>query len=224
MASDYYTEEELVKFKKPKKKKSLRKREKLDYDALEAEAKSAGLGVGDLGSREDGRRQALKEEKERTEAEMRSSAYKSAVAKADEASKALRQGQTHILQAAEDEAPVIDDDDEELQKSLERARKLALEKQQESMKSVPQVIALLASATATDSATDNQNSEVAESQENKVIFTEMDEFVWGLQFDEGKLFSFLIFIFRFMFYSLDSFSRCLNISMVIKITVGSLLI
>jgi U4/U6.U5 tri-snRNP-associated protein 1 len=193
-ASDYYTEEEMVKFKKPKKKKSLRKKEKLDYDALEVEAKSAGLGFGDLGSRNDGKRQALKEEQERNEAEMRSSAYQSALAKADEASKALRLGQTPTIQAEEDESPVIGDDDDELQKSLQRARKLALQKQGESVKPGPQSIALLASSTGTDSATDNQNSGLAESQESKVVFTEMDEFVWGLQFDEGKLFCFLIFL------------------------------
>ena len=49
----------MLQFKKPKKKKSLRKKDKLDIDALEAEAVSAGLGIGDLGSRKDGRRQAL---------------------------------------------------------------------------------------------------------------------------------------------------------------------
>ncbi|RVW33055.1 SART-1 family protein DOT2 [Vitis vinifera] len=55
-SSDYYTHEEMLQFKKPKKKKSLRKKEKLNIDALEAEAVSAGLGVGDLGSRNDGKR------------------------------------------------------------------------------------------------------------------------------------------------------------------------
>lgn len=185
MTSDYYTEEEMVKFKKPKKKKSLRKKEKLDYDALEAEAKSAGLGVGDLGSRNDEKRQSIREEQERKEAEMRSNAYQSALAKAEEASKALRPGKNHTIQAEEDEAPAIGDDDEELQKSLQRARKLALQKQGESVKSGPQAIALLASSAGMDSAIENQNSGVAESQENRIVVTEMDEFVWGLQFDEG---------------------------------------
>ncbi|KAI8022736.1 SART-1 family protein DOT2 [Camellia lanceoleosa] len=82
--SDYYTHEEMLQFKKPKKEKSLRKKEKLDIDAL------AGLGVGDLGSRNYGKRQAIREEKERSEAEKRSNAYQAAYAKADEASKALR--------------------------------------------------------------------------------------------------------------------------------------
>uniref|UniRef100_A0A7N2MK60 Uncharacterized protein n=1 Tax=Quercus lobata TaxID=97700 RepID=A0A7N2MK60_QUELO len=86
ITSDYYTQEEMLQFKKPKKKKSLRKKEKLDLDALEAEALSSGLGVGDLGSWNDARRQAIREEQERAEAELRNNAYQSAYAKADEAS------------------------------------------------------------------------------------------------------------------------------------------
>lgn len=182
--SDYYTQEEMLQFKKPKKKKSLRKKDKLDIDALEAEAKSVGLGVGDLGSRSDGRRQALKEEQERNDTEMRSNAYQSALAKAGEASKTLRLGQTRPIEKEEDDTPVFGDDDEDLRKSLERARKLALKKQNE-VTSGPQAIALLASSNASHSVADNQNSVSADSQENKVVFTEMEEFVWGLQLDEG---------------------------------------
>nr|XP_027070539.1 SART-1 family protein DOT2-like [Coffea arabica]XP_027070540.1 SART-1 family protein DOT2-like [Coffea arabica]XP_027070541.1 SART-1 family protein DOT2-like [Coffea arabica] len=181
--SDYYTQEEMLQFKKPKKKKSLRKKEKLDIEALEAEAKSAGLGLGDLGSRKDGRRQALKEEQERNESEMRSSAYQSALAKAGEASKALRLGQTQTIVKEEDDTPVLGDDDEDLRKSLERARRLALKKQSVEA-SGPQAIALLASSSANDLAADRQNPASAEAQESKVVFTEMEEFVWGLQLDE----------------------------------------
>ncbi|KAK6139718.1 hypothetical protein DH2020_026549 [Rehmannia glutinosa] len=126
ISTDYYTQEEMTKFKKPKKKKSLRKKDKLDLDALEAEAKSAGLGSEDLGSRNDGRRQNLREEQDRIEAEMRSNAYQSAYAKADEASKALRQEQ------------------------------------------------------------DNPNLGSGDQPESKVVFTEMEEFVWGLQLDEEE--------------------------------------
>lgn len=180
----------MLKFKKPKKKKSLRKKEKLDLDALEVEAKSAGLGVGDLGSRSDGRRQAIREEQERSEAEMRSSAYQSALAKADEASKSLQLEQTLASNMDEDENPVFVDDDEELFKSLERARKLALRKQKEET-SGPQAIAKLAtSMKITSPATDDS---IGESQENKVVFTEMDEFVWGLQLDEGIVFTTFVF-------------------------------
>ncbi|KAL0338787.1 UNVERIFIED_CONTAM: SART-1 family protein DOT2 [Sesamum angustifolium] len=184
--TDYYTQDEMTKFKKPKKKKSLRKKEKLDLDALEAEARSAGLGAGDLGSRSDGRRQNLKEEQEKIEAEMRRNAYESAYAKAEEASKALRQEQVPAMQTEEDDAPVFGDDDDELRKSLERARKIALKKQDEEEKSAPQVITLLATSTTNDSTAENPNSGSGDQQENKVIFTEMEEFVWGLQLDEEE--------------------------------------
>lgn len=184
-SSDYYTHEEMLRFKKPKKKKSLRKKDKLDLDALEAEALSAGLGNGDLGSRSDGKRQALKEEQEKYEAEKRSNAYQSAYARADEASKALRLEQSvTMLPMEEDDNPVFGDDDEDLRKSLERARKLALEKQFKGVASGPQAIALLASSSGKNSITDNENPVSGESQENKVVFTEMEEFVWGLQLDE----------------------------------------
>ncbi|KAK6147470.1 hypothetical protein DH2020_018382 [Rehmannia glutinosa] len=185
ISTDYYTQEEMTKFKKPKKKKSLRKKDKLDLDALEAEAKSAGLGSEDLGSRNDGRRQNLREEQDRIEAEMRSNAYQSAYAKADEASKALRQEQVRSMQIEEDDTPVFGDDDDELRKSLERARKVALKKQEEE-KSGPQVITLIASSPANDSTKDNPNLGSGDQPENKVVFTEMEEFVWGLQLDEEE--------------------------------------
>lgn len=183
ISSDYYTHEEMLQFKKPKKKKSLRKKNKLDLDALEAEAIAAGLGVGDLGSRNDGKRQALREEQERSEAEKRSNAYQSAYAKADEASKALRVEKNLTTPMEEDETPVFGDDDDDLRKSLERARKLALRKQEEGA-SGPQSIALLASSTGNNTTAENEKPTSGESQENKVVFTEMEEFVWGLQLDE----------------------------------------
>ncbi|OMO53661.1 SART-1 protein [Corchorus capsularis] len=87
ISSDYYTQEEmLVKFKKTKKKKALRKKEMLDIDAIEAEAISAGLGAGDLGSRNDAKRQAIREEEAKCEAEKRNRAYQLAYAKEVEAS------------------------------------------------------------------------------------------------------------------------------------------
>ncbi|GLT57012.1 hypothetical protein SLA2020_300190 [Shorea laevis] len=182
VSSDYYTQEEMLQFKKPKKKKSLRKKEKLDLDALEAEAISAGLGSGDLGTRNDARRQAIKEEQERSEAERRNNAYQSALSKADEASKLLRLEQTLPVKLEEEENQVFADDDEDLYKSLERARKLALKKQEEA--SGPQAIARLATTAPSGQTADDQNTTTGESQENKVVFTEMEEFVWGLQLDE----------------------------------------
>ncbi|MBA0785224.1 hypothetical protein Gotri_006828 [Gossypium trilobum] len=182
ISSDYYTQEEMLRFKKPKKKKALRKKEKLDIDALEAEAVSAGLGAGDLGSRKDSRRQAIKEEEARSEAEKRKNAYQAAFAKADEASKTLRLEQTLTVKPEEDENQVFADDEEDLYKSLEKARRLALKKQEE--KSGPQAIALLATTSASNQTTDDQNTSTGEAQENKVVITEMEEFVWGLQLDE----------------------------------------
>ncbi|XP_043700636.1 SART-1 family protein DOT2 isoform X2 [Telopea speciosissima] len=183
ISSDYYTHDEILQFKKPKKKKSLRKKEKLDLDALEAEAITAGLGMGDLGSRKDGKRKAAKEDQEKSEAEIRNNAYQTAYAKAEEASKALRQEQTLTVKVAEDENPVFGEDDEDLYKSLETARKLALKKQNQAAASGPQAVALLAS-TANNQSSDDHNSAYEEPQENKVVFTEMEEFVWGLQLDE----------------------------------------
>ncbi|KAL6984902.1 ESCRT II complex subunit Dot2 [Sarracenia purpurea var. burkii] len=184
ITSDYYTHEEMLQFKKPKKKKSLRKKEKLDVDALEAEAVSTGLGVGDLGSRNDGKRQAIRDEQERYKAEIRSNAYQAAYAKADEASKALRMTQTLNVKVEDNDNSVFGDDDDDLRKSLERARKLALKKQDEVAPSGPQAIALLASSATNNSTADDQNTTSGEAQENKVVFTEMEEFVWGLQLDE----------------------------------------
>ncbi|KAM4070423.1 hypothetical protein ACB094_12G164700 [Castanea mollissima] len=183
ITSDYYTQEEMLQFKKPKKKKSLRKKEKLDLDALEAEALSSGLGVGDLGSRNDARRQAIREEQYRAEAELRNNAYQSAYAKADEASKSLLMEQTLPVKLEEDENPVFADDNDDLYKSLERTRKLALKKQEE-VASGPQAVALLATTARSSQTTEDQNPTTGESQENRVVFTEMEEFVWGLQLDE----------------------------------------
>ncbi|KAL3642832.1 hypothetical protein CASFOL_013647 [Castilleja foliolosa] len=175
---DYFTQEELTKFKKPKKNKSLRKKEKLDIDALEAEAKSAGLGSGDLGSRNDGRRKNLREEQEKIDAEKRAIAYQSAYSKAEEASKALRQEKVPGLRTEKEETPVFGDDDEDLRNSLATARRISLQKRVEEEKSGRGVINFLDASTSNNTARENP--------ENKVVFTEMEEFVWGLQVVEEK--------------------------------------
>ncbi|KAK4796288.1 hypothetical protein SAY86_028614 [Trapa natans] len=179
---DYYTQEEMLQFKKPKKKKSIRKKEKLDLDALEAEAISSGLGAGDLGSRNDVRGQAVREEQEKSEAERRNNAYQLAYAKAEEASKLLRLEQTLPVKRGDEESAIFDED-EDFYKSLERARKLTLKKQKEEV-SGPKAVALLATSTASNQTSGGQNQPSAEEQENKVVITEMEEFVWGLQLDE----------------------------------------
>ncbi|XP_050372474.1 SART-1 family protein DOT2 [Argentina anserina] len=182
ITSDYYTNEEMLQLKKTKKKKTFRKKEKLDLDALEAEAVSAGLGAADRGSRKDGRRQATREEQERLEVEKRNSAFQLAKDKANEASRALRQDILSV-KAEEDDTPYFADDYDEIDKALERSRKIALKKKQEEMVSGPTAIARVAAAAAS-STTDDQFSSIGQSQENKVVFTEMEEFVLGLQLDE----------------------------------------
>ncbi|CAN1169719.1 SART-1 family protein DOT2 [Linum perenne] len=180
--SDYYSQEEMIQFKKPKKKKSLRKKDKLDIKALEQEAISEGLGAGDLGSRNDSRRKA-REEQERHEAEMRNAAYQLAYAKADEASKALQLGHTIPASNEDIDDVMADEEDDDLHKSVERARKLALEKQKDVLVG-PEAVARLAATLKSNQVTDDQNAATEEGQEGKVVFTEIEEFVWGLQFDE----------------------------------------
>ncbi|XP_015162992.1 SART-1 family protein DOT2-like [Solanum tuberosum] len=72
-----------------------------------------------------------------------------------------------------------DDDNEEFRKSYERVRKLSSEKQKGVAKTFPEVIASLIS----DSTLDNDNP-ISVSDESQVVFTEMGDFVWGLQFDK----------------------------------------
>lgn len=194
ISSDYYTPEEMLQFRKPKKKKSLRKKDKLDLDALEAEARITGLGASDLGSRSDSKRQAAKEEEERYEAERRKSAYQAAFSKADEASRALRMEQDVNPANEENDTLVFADDAEDLHKSMERTRKLALKKQNEKIIFGPEAVARLASLTTNNQATDAQNSNPGDAADNKVVFTEMEEFVWGLQLDEGLFLSSFFYI------------------------------
>ncbi|XP_074294753.1 SART-1 family protein DOT2-like [Silene latifolia] len=133
ISSECYTPEEMLQFKKPKKKMSLRKREKLDFDGLEA-------------------------------------------------SRALRLEQTLSSVKEEDDTDFFAEDDEDLQKSLERARKLALKKQDE----LDAVARLAAAAAVSTQSADAQNSTSGNALDNKVVFTEMEEFVWGLRSEEDE--------------------------------------
>ncbi|KAL5205108.1 hypothetical protein ABZP36_009979 [Zizania latifolia] len=181
MSSDYYTPDEMLQFKKPKKKKSIRKKERLDLDALESEAIAAGLGAGDLGSRNDAKRQSAREEEQKADTEKRNYAYQAAIAKAEEASKALRQEKNISGKQTEGEELVFGEDYEDLHKSLEQARKLALRQLKETVTSGPLTVAEL--ATASKGQKDADAAE-GEAQHNKVVITEMEEFVWGLQLNE----------------------------------------
>lgn len=179
----------MLQFKRPKKKKSLRKKEKLDLDAMEAEAISAGLGAADLGTRDEVRRQSAKEEKERLEAEMRNNAYQLAASKAEDASKALRMQQTITIKSEEDENPVFGDDDD-LYKSIEESRKLALKKQEATAASGPQAVAALVTLS-NQSAHDQKDAAAEDRGEKKIIFTEMNEFIWKLQLNSGMIHIFI---------------------------------
>jgi len=179
VSTDYFTPDEMLQFKKPKKKKSLRKKEKLDLVALEAEAIASGLGAADRGSRNDARRQSAREEEQKADAEKRSSAYEAAIAKAEEASRALRPEKITPSKPAEEEELVFGVDYEDLQKSLEQARKLALRKQEEA--AGPLAVVELATATRDQEGADTTEGD---SQQNKVVITEMEEFVWGLQLNQ----------------------------------------
>ncbi|KAG0502967.1 hypothetical protein HPP92_003039 [Vanilla planifolia] len=176
--SDYFTIDEMLQFKKPKKKKSLRRKERLDLDALEAEAVASGLGVSDLGTRNDRKRPSAREEEEKSTFEARINAYQTALAKAEEASKVLRQGQSLASSPIEYDNVVFGEDYEDLQKSLEQARKLVLRKPDETTSSGPQAVALL--ATMHKVHDDVQSSVAGDTNENKVVITEMEEFVLGL--------------------------------------------
>ncbi|RZC47149.1 hypothetical protein C5167_040081 [Papaver somniferum] len=178
--SDYYTQEEMLRINKPKKQKSLGKKDKLDLDALELEAISAGLGVGDRGSRKDGKLQSDKEEQLRSEAQKRSDAYKSAIVRAEEACKALRHEQVSTFPVNEAENLVFGDEDDDLYKSIEKARKLALRKQ-----NVATAAQAAASAiTASNKSLENQTTEAEVTQDDKIVFTETERFVWGFRSDK----------------------------------------
>ncbi|CAN0878142.1 SART-1 family protein DOT2 [Linum grandiflorum] len=115
---------------------------------------------------------------------MRSAAYQLAYAKADEASKALQLGQSNPA-SNEDVDDVMVDEEDDLHKSIDRARKLARKKQKDAIVG-PEAIARLATILKSNQMTDDQNAATEEGQEGKVVFTEIEEFVWGLQFDEEE--------------------------------------
>jgi U4/U6.U5 tri-snRNP-associated protein 1 len=175
----------MLQFKKPKKKKSLRKKEKLDLDALEAEAIASGLGLSDLGSRKDTSRLAATSEQEKATAEVRKSTYQAAIEKAEAAARVIREGQVQSIGKTEEgnrgdnELLVFGDDYEDLQKSVEQARKLAVKKQEEKN----DLDLLKAVVSASEKGEREVEGEAAEG--GKVIITEMEEFVWGLQLKEG---------------------------------------
>jgi U4/U6.U5 tri-snRNP-associated protein 1 len=142
IASEYFTQDEMTTFKKPKKKKKLRKKDKLDLDALEAEAVAEGLGTTDMGSRDTISRRAIMQDEMKAAADARRERYESAVAKAADASRILKEeSEAKAMDVDKTEEIIVGAEEEEvMQKSLDRARQAALKKQAENA-SGPQAIA-----------------------------------------------------------------------------------
>ena len=128
---DYYTQEEMLQFKKRKKKKNLQKKDKLDVDALEAEAIATRLGVGVLGSMDDIERNVSMENAEKEEDELRKSAYQNAYKKAIEASRGLQDEKSSDWMHVDEYGDVVfGGEDEHLYNSLENTTKGALRKKE----------------------------------------------------------------------------------------------
>jgi U4/U6.U5 tri-snRNP-associated protein 1 len=208
-SSEYYTPEEMLQFKKPKKKKSLRKKEKLDLDALEAEAIASGLGPSDLGSRKDTTRLADTSEQEKSTAEARKNTYQAAIEKAEAAIRVIREEQVQSIGKTEEgdrgnnELLVFGDDYEDLQRSVEQTRKLVMKKKEDKND-----LDLLKAAISASEKKGEGEVEGEAAQGGKVIITEMEEFVWGLQLKEGISFVwFVVYVlsFRDWYFSIHSF-------------------
>lgn len=186
VASDFYTQDEMLQFNKPKKKKKLRKKkEVLDLDAMEAQAKAEGLGDADLGSRSSGARQAMKLEKEKAAEESRKSAYMNAYAKAVDASQKLSMGS--IMDTGHDEAVVFGgEEDDELDRSLQRARQAALKKQVENggISAGPQAVATALQQSSEMDIETRPADDITDKDKAAVVFTDTEEFCRSLQLDE----------------------------------------
>ncbi|XP_057431978.1 SART-1 family protein DOT2-like [Lotus japonicus] len=76
------------------------------------------------------------------------------------------------------------DDDKDYRTSLEKARRLALKRNGEEVAYGPQAVALLATSNHNNQSIDYQNNIGGDSQKNKVVFTELEEFVLGLYIDQ----------------------------------------
>ena len=89
------------------------------------------------------------------------------------------------MQVDEDGDVVFGGEYEDIYNSLAKNRQEALIKKAKSSSGfVPQVVARLAVA-ANQEKGNGQSQSSSDVQENKVVFIEMDEYVWILQLDEG---------------------------------------
>eukprot|EP00899_Mesostigma_viride_P029144 jgi/Mesvir1/9414/Mv01517-RA.1 len=124
--SEYYTQEEMAAFKRPKTKKKKKLRAKPVSIVDELEAAAEGDPNTELGSRTAGgsTREARLQEDRQRQAQSRQEGYAQAMSKAADASRALQEEAAR--EAARKDAAADDDDDDELARSLERSRRLAL--------------------------------------------------------------------------------------------------
>ncbi|KNC96399.1 U4/U6-U5 snRNP complex subunit SNU66 [Spizellomyces punctatus DAOM BR117] len=119
---DYYTQEEMVSFKKPKKKKKVRReRKQLDFDALDEEAPIHETVVRDHGSRRRGRTQ----EDDRMDIDEVPRSSRDAPQHSEQMDYELSNRNANI-----EDVNFVDDDD--LQSALARARRLQAQKRSKS--------------------------------------------------------------------------------------------
>ncbi|BBN19255.1 U4/U6.U5 tri-snRNP-associated protein 1 [Marchantia polymorpha subsp. ruderalis] len=185
IASDYFTQEDMLQFRKPKKKKKLRKKDKLDLDELEAEAVAAGLGRDDLGSRNSEARREKKQLDDQAQADARKAAYDNALRKGQDASRILKEeSMPQAMDVDETELPVFGGEEEDdLYKSLDKARQAALKKQREAGGG-PQAIAARLVALSEQSAQPSQPVPGSDIEDNRLVFTDTGEFCRSLQLDD----------------------------------------
>jgi U4/U6.U5 tri-snRNP-associated protein 1 len=128
--SDYYTPEEMAAMRKPKKKKERKLKKKAltadELTALEEAAAAAGGGGSDLGSRADRERRAAEKDAAVLNADQeRRARFDAALTKANYASLALKST------GEEDGADGDEGEDDDLYRSLQKARELASKKTQQ---------------------------------------------------------------------------------------------
>ena len=194
-SSDYYTPEEMEAMRKPKKKKERKlKKKALTADELtaleEAAAAATGGGGGDLGSRADReRRAAERTTAAATEDQERRSRFDAALSKANYASLALKSDDA----AKKGNTTVNEEEDEDLYRSLKKARELAAKKS-----------GVVSDATAVDAsgASESIAQQLLKRRENgktnngggggaaavggSLIFTDISEFTRGISVKEEE--------------------------------------
>jgi len=173
--SDYHTQEEMqAKFAKAEKKKKMRKKlRKKHVDAAELEADGLAPATNDLGSRRSRAETGSAVEKEAVNRmEDKNSKFASALQKAREVT------DKKIL--AELAGDVIEDEDEdgELSRALSRSRRMA---HKINVRAFPEdVVSQVAGRRLADEAKAKQR---VTAMEDAVIFTDMQEFVQGINAD-----------------------------------------